>query len=169
MRAGGVRDLHCEQRDVPVHSSDELGVARDDGCGGGPVPEQVAEREPAGIVPRHVLGHEGYRAVEIHEPHQVRVRIIDACVEDCDHDVTRAEEAGGPRLGCKHRPHVPLPRVELRGGGRRGRIGGREQVNHRAVGRGNVGPDVFIRRGGGHVGLHGSDVRGPRQLGSRAF
>src|SRR5439155_11218438 len=87
VRVGGVRDLHCEERDVPVHARQNARVARDGGRHGGAVPEQVTEREPARIVARHVLGYEGYRAVEIHEPREIRVRIVDAGVEDRDHNV----------------------------------------------------------------------------------
>ena len=76
---------------------------------------QVADREPAGEAGGDFgvfLGNERLRARDVHEPHQVRVQIIDACVEDRDHDFPGAGVAGRPSLVREDCPHVPLARVE---------------------------------------------------------
>ena len=169
--AGGARpsrvvDFHGEEGDVAVDPGHDVRVARDDGRHEGAVTVEVAEREPAGIVPRDVLGDERRGVLEVHEPRQVRMQIVDAAVEDRDLDIARAEEACGPRLVREHRPNVPLPRVEPGRRGRCGRVRGHGRLARRLL-CGIVRGLVVILPAYDRVGLHGPDVRTGREL-SRA-
>ena len=157
--------LHRQKRHVPIDSGQHRRIACDDGRDGGAVPEEVAERQPAGVARRDdVLRHERCRVREVHEPGEVRKQVVDAGVDDRDLDIARAEVAGRPRRGREHGPQIPLPCVEPGRRRRRGRIGGSEGFTHSLVGSGAVGRDVLIPQGG-QVGLHGADVRAGRQLG----